>query len=41
MESLFSILGYYLAEGHIGKRKEDGNPDRVVFSFGYHEKDTV
>lgn len=42
LESLFSVMGYYLAEGHIDYRRENKSiPSKVVFSFGYHEKATV
>jgi intein/homing endonuclease len=36
-----TILGYYGSEGSIGYRREDGDPDRVCFSFGWHEEHTL
>jgi len=42
LESFFSVLGYYLAEGHINKRSDNNKtPSSICFSFSYSEKDTI
>ncbi len=38
--SLFKLLGYYAAEGHIHRNKK-GYPRGVIFSFGKDEKNTL
>lgn len=42
LKTFFSVLGYYLAEGHINRRSKDRNQfQSICFSFSYHERDTV
>jgi hypothetical protein len=40
-KSFFSILGYYLAEGHLNRRSKDHKIANIIFSFSYHERNTV
>jgi len=40
-KSFFSILGYYLAEGHLNRRSKDHKIAHITFSFSYHERNTV
>lgn len=41
LKTFYSIIGYYLAEGHINKRYSTGVPSSICFSFSYNEINTV
>jgi len=41
LKVFYSILGYYLAEGHINHKGKNKKPYGVYFSFSYYERETV